>query len=283
MQAFIFYRNQSRPSAKALHLSLKKATSTDDTVFIRGSQNSKYLANREYDHIINMGNSEDIPYLGNPTIVNPPKTIKLGANKRLARIRFKAKQISAPTLWLTFEDIPKNEFPVVGRTSYHMKASGFWFCKSKEEARKAQQSGATHFMKFIKDTREFRVHVFSTTLKPQCIDDYIVGKLSEKVPTEDVSGTIIKNHDHGYHFLGPTDRDQVVLNRVRNLAKEVLCKFGMHFGGVDIIYSLLRQKAYVLEINSTPCLTDTVSNTIDIYTTKICGLLNIPMKKIEDA
>jgi glutathione synthase/RimK-type ligase-like ATP-grasp enzyme len=63
------------------------------------------------------------------------------------------------------------------------------------------------------------------------------------------------------------------------LAKEVICKFGMHYGGVDIVYSLNRNKPYVLEINSTPCLTDDTSNTLDIYTDKFLGLAGIKQKK----
>ncbi len=84
----------------------------------------------------------------------------MSANKKLARIRFKAKGLSAPELWLNVKSIPKCEYPVIGRTTCHMKAQGFWFCRNRLEANKAWSMGATHFMKFIENTREFRAHVF---------------------------------------------------------------------------------------------------------------------------
>lgn len=136
---FVFYRKQSRPSAKALHLELKKQAV--GATIIRGNYKSKFLRDRVFDYIINVGNSEPIAYNGSPFIINPPNTVKVSANKRLARIRFKAKRLSAPTFWTEVAAIPKKEFPVVGRTSYHMKAKGFWYCRTPQEARAAKMRG----------------------------------------------------------------------------------------------------------------------------------------------
>lgn len=275
---FVFYRRQSRPSAKALHLALKEKTKGRDVVFIRGNHKSKFLQSRAFDYIVNVGNSEEFNFRGNPIIINPPEAVRVSANKRLARIRFKAKKLSAPTLWMDARDIPKREFPVVGRTSYHMKAKGFWYCRNLQEALAANRRGATHFMKFIRNTREFRAHVFAITPKPKTAGDYIIAKLSEKVPTEGTDTTIIKNHDNGYHFLAPTSRGSEILSPVRMLAKEVICKFGLHYGGVDIMYSMNVNKPLVLEINSTPCLTDDNSNTLDIYVDKFLHLTDTKKK-----
>jgi len=271
MNVFIYYRGKSAPSARALHASLKE---NSDHKFIRGTTKSKFLRRMKFDVLINVGNSQALPVKNIKHIINPPASIRMSANKKQARIRFKAKGIPAPKLWMDASIVPKKEFPVVGRTSYHMKAKGFWYCRSYAEAKKAQLKGATHFLKFIKNTREFRAHVFSTVIRPKSIDDYVIAKLSEKRRSEKSDSSIIKNHEHGYKFVAPLKNSSpIVLDRVRQLAKEALLKFNLNYGGVDIVYSLNTKKAYVLEINSTPCLTDEVSSTLDTYTEKFVNLI----------
>jgi len=271
MNIFIFYRGKSAPSARALHASLKKSA-PKNTVIIRGTSKSKFLKSRVFDYIINVGNSEPFGFKGSPTIVNHPTQIKRSANKRLARIRFKAKGIPAPTLWASPSDIPKKEYPVVGRTTYHMKAKGFWYCKNRAEALTAQHKGATHFIKFIKNTREFRAHVFATKPNPKTVDDFVIAKLSEKISDKKNASEIIKNHEAGYKFVAPKKTSDGALSAVRKLAKKTILDFGLHYGGVDIVYSKSRKKPLVLEINSTPCLTDDNSTTVDVYANKILQL-----------
>lgn len=271
MRLFVLYGKKSSPSARALAESLKKSSGL---TVISGTVKSKFLRKYKFPFVVNVGNSKTYKFDKSTTVINPPKVIAVSANKKLARIRFKAKGLSAPDLWLNVKDIPGCEYPVIGRTTYHMKANGFWYCRNKSEAVKARYEGATHFMKFIDNTREFRAHVFSTVAKPSCDEDYIIAKLAEKRSDGKVSGTIIKNHENGYNFLQPDKRFPSVLNKVRSIAKEVVCKFGLHYGGVDIMYSKDTKKVYLLEINTTPCLTDEHSSTLQVYTDKILSIVN---------
>jgi len=271
MNLFVLYRDKSSPSARALTEAIKEQT--EDLQVIRGTVKSKYLRLRKFDYILNVGNSLKCNFKGAVQIINHPDKIRTSANKKLARMRFKARKIPAPTLWLEAHSIPDYEFPVVGRTSYHMKATGFWYCKNKTEALSAQRYGATHFMKFIKNTREFRAHVFSTTLNPENVDDYVIGKLSEKKGSENAKDTIIKNYDNGYRFVSASNKEPYVLEEVRELAKLAAFNFGLHYGGIDIIYSKDTGKTLILEINTTPCLTDDVSSTLDIYASKFIDLI----------
>ena len=265
------YNKKSRPSARALAASIKE--NTNDLLVIKGFPTSKYLDKYKFDYVLNVGNSTRRKFNSDTTVINRPKRISTSANKRLARIRFKARKISAPQLWLSAKDIPACEFPVVGRTTYHMKAQGFWYCETPKESIYAETRGATHFIKFIKNTREFRAHVFSKTLSPASKNDLIVGKLSEKRANMEATDTIIKNHDNGYRFVAPTKSSPEVLSLVRTLAKDTILQFNLHYGGVDIVYSLDTKKVYVLEINTTPCLTDENSTTIDVYTEKFIELI----------
>jgi hypothetical protein len=275
MNLFVMYSSKSIESAKALAQSLRETIKDKDSSVYCGTVNSKYLKIKNFSKVINVGNSIHYPFKKDVIIINPPKSVQVSANKKLARLRFKAKGIPAPMLWDRAKEIPDKEFPVVGRTTFHMKARGFWYCKNKEEAIAAEHNGATHFLKFINNTREFRAHVFSTCLEPKGINDFIIGKLSEKKASETTKSSIIKNHDTGYKFLAPSEKDPYVLQQIRHIAKLTLFKFGLHFGGVDIIYSNILQKPYVLEINSTPCMTDEHSSTLEIYTEKLLYLVGV--------
>ena len=265
MNTAILFRKKSKPSALALAKDLQ-SLGLEVSCFTPWKCNTK-----DFQCLVNVGNSIDVSH---KNIINPPRSIRTSANKRLARIRFKAKNIPAPTLWLDYRKIPSCEYPVVGRTSYHMKAKGFWFCKNQREARTAKTKGATHFMKFIKNTSEFRCHCFSGLIHPKNPEDYKIVKISEKVITADTKDDIIKNHDHGYAFVHPRNVSSKFVPIVSDVAKLVLCKFGLHFGGIDIMYSHNTHKPYVLEINSTPCLTDENTDTSAIYAENVLNLVN---------
>lgn len=270
MKVFVLFGQKSRPSAKELAAVLRDGS---NATVLAGTIVSKSIAGSDY--LINVGTTAVQKFDPKIKIINHPSAVQVSANKRLARMRFKAKKIPAPALWLSSDNIPDCEFPVVGRTTFHMKASGFWYCKNKAEARAAERKGATHFLKFIKNTREFRAHVFSTCIDPKSPSDYIIAKLSEKRASEESDGTIIKNHDNGYKFLPPLTKDKEALEMVRAVAKETLHKFGLHFGGVDIMFSNSTRRVYVLEINSTPCLTDENSTTVEVYAEKLKGIMKV--------
>lgn len=284
MDVLVLYSKKSSPSARWLINAIREMANlhgvADLNVF-GGTPTSRKIYTRKYDYIINVGNS--VPPMKNlsSVIINHPSKIAVSVNKRLARMRFKAQRISAPPLWLNIKDIPIAEFPVVGRTTFHMKAKGFWLCNTPKEAEAAFRAGATHFMKFIKNTLEFRAHVFANTTMPKSAEDYIIAKLSEKRGYENAKTTVIKNHDNGYKFVS-SKAEQHVLREVRVLAKEVIHKFGLHYGGVDIVYSLDNKKAYVLEINTTPCLTDENSTTAESYAAKFLTLMGVTLEGDHD-
>jgi hypothetical protein len=65
------------------------------------------------------------------------------------------------------------------------------------------------------------------------------------------------------------------MSSIRDVARETVAKFGLHWGAVDIILSNYSGKPYVLEINSAPCLTDDKSDTIDKYVEMASGLVGL--------
>ncbi|HEC63684.1 MAG TPA: hypothetical protein ENI23_00155 [bacterium] len=271
MKILIIHNRKGTPSAKELSSALRKELM--GCTVRRGNPDGASIKEGDWDYLINVGSSSLLPK--KYKTINPPSAVKLSVNKRLARMRFKAKRIPAPTLWTNLAKIPKKEFPVIGRTSYHMKAKGFWLCKTKKQAVRAKKRGATHFLKFIDNTREFRVHVFSKVFKPKSIKDFKVAKISEKVAIEEENptSTVIKNHDNGYKFTAPKDPYNPMYSKIKSEAIKAVFEFGLHYGAVDIIFSKSSRKVLVLEINTTPCLTDETANTLDIYSKNIANIV----------
>jgi hypothetical protein len=268
------------------------------------------MAGQKYDYIINVGWAGKV-VSGGAKVINAPGAISRSSNKRNARIKMKNSGISSPELWLNWQDIPDGGFPVVARTTHHSKGRGFWFCKTKNESRLAAEStvkrtkkrirtkkgnlvwrfretpteGASHFLKFIKNTREFRVHVMAPDVNLEGLEteDYLILKLSEKIKAEaGATSNIIKNHDNGWIFSYPKNKEEPVLDKIRGIAKKALATFGLHWGAVDIMLSEDSGEVYVLEINSTPCLTDDQANTIDKYLNGVGIMLGTTKKPKKD-
>lgn len=201
--------------------------------------------------------------LSKTVILNPPQKIRESSNKRGCRIRFQENKVPSPELWLNSADIPEDKFPVVGRTTTHFKGKGFWLCSSPAEANLASRQGATHFLRLIKNTREFRVHLFSREPVPTSDPaDYISIKLSEKLPREGEAAPkgVIKNHDSGWVFRAPDDnKSKREVSLARQAARFAMASAKLHWGAVDVMVS--DETPYVLEINSSPSLTDATADT----------------------
>lgn len=238
----------------------------------------------QFDYIINVGWFRQFN-AGKATILNLPEAISLSSNKRKARTHFKAEGIPAPKLWLTKNNITARCLPVIARTTHHTKGKGLWFCTTMRELDVAAARGATHYLKFIPNTREFRVHVMApkTAIGGLEAKDYRVVKLSEKLPNPRAKANeIVKSHERGWIFGYPKDKKDPVLSKVRNVGKETLASFGLHWGAVDIMVSRDTGEIHVLEINSTPCLTDDSANTLEKYSKGMCFMLGLeqpPPKK----
>lgn len=240
------------------------------------------------DVVVNLGITEPVGFTGR--MLNSREMIQAGSNKKQARRRFADAGVPAPLLFLTGAQVTKENLPVVGRTSYHRKGEGFWFCRTLRDVQRAAQEGATHFMEFVPNTREYRVHTFvkakhwgaaATERQPE---HYASIKISEKVWTGDGEpdpDEPQKNHDFGWSFRAPQNRREEEINVVRYAAKQAIASLGMDFGAVDVMYRLGNKLPYVLEVNSTPSMSDETANTCEIYARRI--LRTIGVLKEEEA
>lgn len=279
MKIYVLYDKKGIHSGRALGSKLISNLYGKATVKKGRLIRLERLQRRErFDYIVNIGYFKPFDCRG-AKILNDPIAVGTSSNKRKARIIFRDNEVPSPKLFLSASSIRNDDLPVVGRTTHHMKGKGLWYCKTLSEAKTAEKRGATHFIKFIPNTREFRIHVVSPKIdglvdfKPY---DYLVLKLSEKLPKAGAkTNPIVKSHNNGWAFSYPKDRDDPVLEIARSAARKALASVGLNWGAVDVMVSKDTDIAYVLEINSAPCLTDEHSNTLDKYAGAITSLVGL--------
>jgi len=274
---FVLYQNSGVYSGRALR---KMLAGLHGGKVIGGYPNrfSSILRKSTPDYVINLGTTGDIRYNGK--IVNPKEMVRAASNKKQARIAFQKAEVPAPKLFLRGSDVAKADLPVIGRTSYHNKGKGFWFCKTLAEVKRAVDRGATHFLEFVPKTREYRVHSFCKKRafgkEDRETDDYASVKLVEKVwqgKNKPDPRQIQKNHEFGWVFLGQQDRREEELDVVRFAAKQAMAALGLDFGAVDVMYKIKDKRPYVLEVNSTPSLADDTADTCEVYAKRILSML----------
>jgi len=283
---YVLYKNSGVHSGRALRNQLKKDLSNRN---VRGGfpKFLKICAKKEKPNfIINLGTTDELGF--NAHILNEREMVRAAANKKEARRNFAANEVASPIFFDSPHKVTPADLPVVGRTSFHSKGKGFWFCPTIGDVQKAAAAGATHFIQFVPNTREYRVHLFlrdNVLNKPRAertAEDYLSVKVSEKVwegkgqPNPNVYQ---KNHEFGWVFRGQQNRREEELDVVRSSAKDATAALGMDFGAVDVMYSVLRKQAFVLEVNSTPSLADENSDTCERYAKRICKIVEVLNKK----
>jgi len=198
--------------------------------------------------VINWGTKE-------PFALNPPQAVALASNKHKALLTMQEAGVPIPKLvgntggrysLFDFRRLGIEwEYPIVGRPDYHRKGRQFYLCNNYEDVTNALNRGATHFMEYVDNAREFRVH--------------IVNGKSIKI-SEKIGGGITKNYESGARFYYPEDFNHK--KSLRRVAREAVASLGLDFGAVDLLYR--DGNFYVLEVNTAPCLTST-SDTLERY------------------
>lgn len=271
---YVLYKNTGVHSGRALRKMLAGLVSER----VKGGYPKRFAslikAGETPTVLINLGVTDDLPYEGE--FINDQDMVRAASNKRKARQIFAEKGVPSPKLYLTADAVAKEDLPVIGRTSYHHKGRGFWYCKTLADVRRAARAGATHFLEFIPNTREYRIHTFIKRKHRESeereLDHYVSIKISEKVWQGEGQPNKLepqKNHSFGWTFLGPQNRREEELDLVRHAAKQAIAALGLDFGAVDVMYRIRTKEAYVLEVNSSPSLSDDSANTCEVYANRI--------------
>lgn len=179
--------------------------------------------------------------------LNSPEAIANASNKRKALEIMCEAEVPIPPLYTPDEAYEAVlDAPLVGRKNYHRKGRGFYYCEDEDDVEHAIRKGATHFLEYITDTREFRAHI----VNGNCI------KISEKH-----GDGLTRNVEAGAVFSYPHDFNHK--KSLRKVAKQAVEALGLDFGAVDVLYK--DKQFYTLEVNTAPCLTNERSDTLSRY------------------
>ncbi len=223
MRIFVYPYQTASESAKLLADAL-------DAKRIR-LQNSTYTY-KEGDLIVNWGNS-NCPY---PSL-NSAEALKRSINK-LSCFRYLRGQgfDAIPDYWTAPEDIPASAFPIFCRTEVEgHDGSGIKVAMCRDDLVPAKLYTSQVY------GTEYRVTVF----KGEVTD--IQTKLTRSgVPT---LSDDVKTYANGWGFQRkPVEKH--VEEIITALARDAINVLGLDFAGCDIVYDMMAQRAYLLEVNS---------------------------------
>lgn len=235
---------------------------------------SRY-ASKKGDVVINYGNTEPLgPQYDNAVVLNYPDAVAKAVDKAKYHSELGyIDQYMVPTLLVQewgLEDLDSvirtvgmdygwklDDCPVIARTlTKASQGRGTYYFDSIHdipedlmiEGRKVKLVS-----KYIKKSREFRVHVMGNR-----IIDAVEKRRNLDIPKEEVNWKI-RNHQNGWVFC----RDGLeVPEIVQDAARTIVQHLGLFFGAADVIYNEHHDRAYVVEVNTAPGVE---GSTVDRY------------------
>ena len=234
MKKILLAYNNSSNGAKLLKEKL-------NIKFVRKSSNAP-LKNKI---VINWGKSSQLNReFVNCKVVNPPEIVRKASNKLSTLFSLEGKGITPPwtenrseaVLWLSEGN------KVVCRTVLNgHSGEGIVIANNEEE-----MVDAPLYTKYIKKTREVRVHVLGGI----CV---LVQekKRNKSIPDENVNWQI-RNHHNGFIYA----KNVEPVGDALKCAIIAVKTLGLDFGAVDLIYNKQENKWYVLEVNTAPGLSE---------------------------
>lgn len=205
--------------------------------------------------VINWGNGSYAPTAKHKQMVNTPPHIEFAVDKLTCLARMSRYGVRTPEWTTSREEALKwfrNGDVVVCRTTTTGYAGKGIYVTSKAEGHKeVDLPSCPLYTKFIKWTFEYRVHMaFGKSI-------HVRKKIkpANGVVTGDPR---IASHLHGWLFIkeikdGGGKNFNVPPDVLREAAK-ALPALGLDFGGVDVVYDQMQDKAFVLEVNTAPGL-----------------------------
>lgn len=225
---------------------------------LRVKEDGKYRP-REGDLIINWGNPRTPVWYQGGHILNPPANVRVASSK-LDFLRWVQNEALTVPEWtqdraVAYQWINEGSV-VVARTLLRASGGrGIVLCNTPEEL-----VDAPLYTKYVKKAAEYRIHVF----------EHEVIDIQQKRRRRDFEGEVdnkVRNYDRGWVFCREdVDCPQDVLYE----ATAAVSRCGLSFGAVDVIWNQHYQKAYVLEVNTSPGLEGT---TVIKYADKVEELL----------
>ena len=205
--------------------------------------------------VINWGTSSDNfrRRLTCEEILNFPDCVRIAANK-LKTFKALAGHVPIPDFTEERQEALQwlgEGFTVVSRTILNGHSGQGVFIKAPEDQGVLQE--APLYVKYIKKTQEYRLHVFRDKVF------FVQRKARNKDVPDDKVNWKVRNHGNGFIYA---HKDVDVPEEAKQAGITAVWALGLDFGAVDMIYSKQEDKFYVLEVNTACGLEGT---TLDKY------------------
>lgn len=218
--------------------------------------------------VINWGTSGEFsnPEVNNCTVINPPDVLSKVVNKRtffeVCSSPLDGKPQPSIPRWTTNKEEARNwikdEKRVVFARTNLTGNSGEGIVEVETEQDLDQIRDGTLLVEYVPKRHEYRIHV----CKGEVFDVQRKGRREGRL--EEGTNWRVRNLKGGFVFV----RNDIgeVPKQVYEEAVKACNKVGVDFGAVDIIFNERRNRAYVLEINSSPGLEGaTLENYVNIF------------------
>lgn len=139
---------------------------------------------------------------------------------------------------------------VVGRSVLDGQGGSGITIWMKEDYPGVDIEGCPLYVEYVPKDAEYRVHCFRFPSGIEAID--IQRKIRD--PEREPSDWRVRSHQNGFIFVR---KDVVPDGDVLTQAQKAMSVSGLDFGAIDVVWNAKRGKAYILEVNSAPGITET--------------------------
>lgn len=194
----------------------------------------------QYDTVINWGNTDAITTRRNVQILNRPDKVRVSVNKLEALQRLQEAGVPVPDFSTSKPKLKKGDIWFARTVLRGSGGEGIKVIRPKDTIPEAPL-----YVKYVKKSREFRVHV----VNGQAI--FSQEKKRERDFSQSEDQKLIRNRDNGWVFCLVHEEPPA---GVKDAAVACVAGLGLDFGAVDIVLDRATGKPYVLELNSAPGL-----------------------------
>lgn len=202
-----------------------------------------------------------------PCVLNTAESINRASHKYSSLVEMQREGIPVVPFALVHEYLESKEIrdglgvPVVGRIFHHFGGRDLRIINNIRNLpfnRKNPSFYSDYVMRFVPNTREYRVWTFNTEKHYKHRGKTVVLKTAEKIDggtidrgSQVARKRVVKNHKNGYIYQFPENLDDIP-EAVRELAKKATETFDLDFAAVDIMHDQDSDSLYVLEVNTAP-------------------------------
>jgi hypothetical protein len=228
-----------------------------------------------YSYVLNTGSVDK--FIAGCRVLNEVPMTNMVRNRKIFLMKMRQRNVPVPEFKLRAASVNDSLLPMVGRVNFSEVKDDFWGCFTIGQIFAAEREGATHFVKRVPNSREFKVHVVAPRVDTHnsLPKEYQVVKLSERVTASKENQEINPANKKlwgGYYFGKMLHEDAPLEAALRVTAQHALKESMLHWGSVSLIVGN-DGVPLVFKMNTHLDLKEDQTNTMVKMSNAICKML----------